>query len=280
VRNFVNVNFFKLLDKPALMQSEYFKASLLKYMKASRLQYAEYGNEGLGLDFNFIDYSINNIPPNAELHNIVNAAINFMFDEFNKNDEYSKIPTDLKRLYNFNDHYLLLTAIAITTDSKKVVEVGTASGSSLWALLNGPIVKEVNTWDIIPIKTNTSWFANDIWKEYVQSFLEKDTRWTQHIESLIDDEVWAIKSQIFVEADLIFIDGPHDVEVFEKKLIQNLLSLKNEKRIILIFDDILLSDMIDFWKWLPLPKLDISAVGHQSGTGIAMLEPFTQRKTF
>lgn len=36
--------------------------------------------------------------------------------------------------------------------------------------------------------------------------------------------------------------------------------------------------MIEFWNWLPLPKLNITPIGHQSRTGIALLESVKTRK--
>lgn len=44
------------------------------------------------------------------------------------------------------------------------------------------------------------------------------------------------------------------------------------RRIRLVSDDIRISPMVDFWNNLPLSKFDITFIGHQSGTGIALLK--------
>lgn len=58
----------------------------------------------------------------------------------------------------------------------------------------------------------------------------------------------------------------------------NILSdLKNKKQILILLDDVRLSPMVEFWDWLPLEKLDLAPIGHQSGTGIAILPAASDR---
>ena len=63
------------------------------------------------------------------------------------------------------------------------------------------------------------------------------------------------------------IAAPKD-NVFEYKMAKQFKKLKNKNKKILIIDDILFVNMIDFWRNIKSPKLDASSLGHWSGTGI------------
>lgn len=69
-------------------------------------------------------------------------------------------------------------------------------------------------------------------------------------------------------ADLLFIDGPKDGH-FEYKLMDYLRVCGLREGAFLVFDDIRLWNMLDFWRRLDLPKLDLTGFGHFTGTGIA-----------
>ena len=49
---------------------------------------------------------------------------------------------------------------------------------------------------------------------------------------------------------------------------EKLSTLTHKKFRILILDDIQFVNMIDFWRKIKSPKLDITSFGHFSGTGI------------
>ncbi|MFA6189474.1 MAG: glycosyltransferase family A protein [Sulfuricurvum sp.] len=262
--------------KYRFLQSAFFKIRLLTHLKKDRLHYPEYSElDAQGVDFTFIEYRQKTTPPNLILHDISNKVVHLLNKEWLERKD--NIEEDLNFVFDYNNHYLLLSALAQVRGASNIVEIGTAAGTSLWAWLRSDSVKLVNTWDINPLATNKGWFSNEKHMKLVEDSIYSDTRWKQHIENLTDSEVWSNKKHLFENADIIFIDGPHD-GIFEDKLLGNILNLKNEKDILLVFDDILLSSMIDFWHMLALPKLDITSIGHQSGTGLALLEPHLMRK--
>ena len=55
----------------------------------------------------------------------------------------------------------------------------------------------------------------------------------------------------------MFIDGPKD-GCFERAFTGPLLDEFSGTGKLLVFDDIRLMTMVGFWRWLPLPKLDLS----------------------
>ena len=54
----------------------------------------------------------------------------------------------------------------------------------------------------------------------------------------------------------------------EKALLNNLAGLTFTNDPIVMFDDIRLLNMIEQWRALPRPKLDLTSFGHWSGTGL------------
>lgn len=258
-----------------------FKNILLKQIKEKRFQYPDWNNNtgnGIktgGVDFTFIEYFHCSSPHSSYLHDIANRAVHVLEKEWHEKKDHP-IPSDLRVLYDYNNHYLLLTAIAKVTNAKNIVEVGTAAGSSLWSWLRLDNIKSVSTWDIFPIETCTGWFHNDAHQKLVETLIHNDERWTQYVERLDQESIWALRKEIFAQADIIFIDGPHN-GTFEQALFQNILQLENKKNILLILDDIHVSSMLDFWHSIALPKLDATSIGHQSGTGLILLLPYQER---
>lgn len=73
--------------------------------------------------------------------------------------------------------------------------------------------------------------------------------------------------KLFDEAEIIFLDAPKD-GVFEYKILNLFQDLQTKDNRILIMDDIRFVNMIDLWRKIESPKLDITSFGHWSGTGI------------
>jgi hypothetical protein len=268
--------FLNRLKKSAtyrFLNSKFFKDILIKHLHIYRMHYPQWRNSW-GVDFTYREYEHCSTPPSAYLHDIVNKAVHILNEEWRENSELSATNSKLKCLYDYNNHYLLFTALARVSKAKRIVEIGTASGMSLWSWLRADNVENISTWDISPI--NSIWFQNDEIKIHVQDYISKNPRWTQYVEDLSDSLVWDSRSKLLCDADIIFIDGPHDGK-FENKLVKLVLELDNSKNILLIFDDILTSAMVDVWRSLPLEKLDASSVGHYSGTGMALLPPRSER---
>jgi hypothetical protein len=66
------------------------------------------------------------------------------------------------------------------------------------------------------------------------------------------------------------MDAPKD-GVFEPKMVQLLQTLQSKPNRILIMDDIWFDCMQPVWQSIKLPKIDITSLGHWSGTGIVDL---------
>ena len=59
------------------------------------------------------------------------------------------------------------------------------------------------------------------------------------------------------------MDAPKD-DSFEYKMAKQFKKLKNKSKKILILDDILFVNMIDFWRKIKSPKIDATAFDHMS----------------
>ena len=282
VKNAIFIGLVHLLNKFNLTKHLYQQSmpSLLHYMRSNRIHYAGYRRDHkdsdvwlTGVDFTYIEYNYKDTAPSITLNSIALQTVEFM----NKNKP-SLENNNLRYLHDYNNHYNLITAIASVTRPKKIVEVGTASGLSLYAWLRCDLVQKVLTWDVgDPLPDNTGWLPNSDIIKVVHESINNDSRWTQYIEDLSDDRIWSVREPEIRNSDLIFIDGPHN-GYMERKIMDNILSdLKNKKQILILLDDVRLSPMVEFWDWLPLEKLDLAPIGHQSGTGIAILPAASDR---
>ena len=73
-----------------------------------------------------------------------------------------------------------------------------------------------------------------------------------------------------LQAPLMFLDTNHD-GTFEKDFVHELQRL--EYKGIVLCDDIFLNDqMNEFWESITLPKVDLTSVGHWSGTGAILFD--------
>ena len=157
------------------------------------------------------------------------------------------------------EHYRLINAIAKTINAKNIVEIGTYTGMGSLALKYGFDEVMVTTYDII------KWNKLPVPSHFKST--DFDASLKQVIGDLSDDKFFESNFEILNDADLIFMDAPKD-NIFEYKMAQNFKKLKNKNKKLLIIDDILFVNMIDFWRNIKSPKLDASSLGHWSGTGI------------
>jgi hypothetical protein len=72
---------------------------------------------------------------------------------------------------------------------------------------------------------------------------------------------------VLTDAQVIFVDGPKD-GVFERSLLANLHRIGVKPGTLLILDDIRLWRMLDIWRKIAKPKLDVTSLGHYTGTGL------------
>jgi len=169
------------------------------------------------------------------------------------------------------EHYFFLAALGIQLTQKKIIELGTHNGRSTIALNYGNLKttngNQIYTYDI------TNWLLPHIFA---------NTNIVYRMENLFDPRVREANRDHILSADVIFIDvDPHE-GVVEYDFY---LWLKtNDYRGIILFDDIHLgcghmgvntgNSMQQFWdKVDDTYKIDLTRVGHWSGTGIVCFHP-------
>jgi len=155
------------------------------------------------------------------------------------------------------EHYRLLPALAQAVGASRAVEVGTYKGQGTLAL--HAACPAVTTYDIHPYDSfpGTVIHSNDF-----EGGIE------QRIGDLSQPDFFNSQVEVLSQAQLIFIDGPKD-GVFEKAFAELLYPAIRGSGALVVWDDIRLMSMVDFWRWLPAPKLDATSIGHWSGTGLS-----------
>lgn len=162
------------------------------------------------------------------------------------------------------DHYRILAGLVYNLDRSKgplkLVDIGTHLGTSARTML-----------DFSPDEDTVETFDVNTWDSYSVSYLnEKDfeSRLTQHVEDLMDPQVFAKFAKMLCEADFIMCDGPKD-GIFEQKFYSLLSSLEFPKKPRWLFlDDIRFPSEMVSWRLIDSPKLDLTSFGHFSGTGL------------
>jgi predicted O-methyltransferase YrrM len=158
------------------------------------------------------------------------------------------------------EHYKLLVGLVLSLKPKKVIEIGTFTGVSALAMkANLPPASELITIDIIP------------WRQIKDTALKdsdfEDGRLRQVIGDLSEDNFFSSFSETLADSDLLFVDGPKNIE-FEENFLQRLSKLRLRQNPLVVFDDIRVWNMLKIWHDLSRPKLDLTSFGHFSGTGI------------
>lgn len=158
------------------------------------------------------------------------------------------------------EHYRLLAGFIRTLAPDLVVEIGTFTGLSALtmqqelATSNRLVTYDVISWDKID---HSCLRENDF----------NNVNFEQRIADLSDPKVFAEQRELISRAQFIFIDGPKDVH-FERNFISNLELIEFEHDPILFFDDIRVWNMLEVWRSIDRPKLDLTSFGHWSGSGI------------
>jgi predicted O-methyltransferase YrrM len=168
-------------------------------------------------------------------------------------------PPDLIHLWP-GEHYRLLAALVQELNPRNIVEIGTFTGLSALAMLEYlPSNSRLTTFDVIE------------WDRIPGTFLRpsdfSSRKLTQIICDLKEPENCRIHTSLLQSADLIFIDGPKD-GIFEQRLLDNFASIPLQPHTLLVFDDIHIWNMLGIWRKIPQPKLDMTTIGHFTGTGL------------
>jgi predicted O-methyltransferase YrrM len=157
------------------------------------------------------------------------------------------------------EHYRLLAGLARVLKPALAVEVGTYKGAA--AAVLSAHCDQVITFDITPI-TEIPHSIGDL--------TERFENVSQVIGDLIEDDIWQRYSEIFEEADLVFIDGPKDGH-FEHVVVPKILE-RMKPGSVMVLDDIRFAGMRGLWvNGITRRRIDIGCLGHWSGTGVIFL---------
>ena len=152
-----------------------------------------------------------------------------------------------------------MTAISVLLGPRIIWEFGTDTGMSALAMLEGNALARIYTVDIAGWRTKP-----DPW------LLEEDfadERVTQVVADMADPEFFATWGDIIAGAELIFIDGPKNGRT-EQAFLARLAAVPFHRSPIVVFDDIRVINMIDIWRGIARPKMDLTSYGHHTGTGL------------
>ena len=161
------------------------------------------------------------------------------------------------------EHYKLLAGLIAHIRPSTVVEVGTFLGLSALAIRKIlPPAGRLVTFDVFP------------WDSFSATCLRQsdfsDGRIEQRLGDLADPKFFRDHVELLAKAQVIFLDGPKNL-IFERAFLENLKTVPFIETPLLVIDDIRLWNMLDIWREIQLPKLDITSLGHFTGTGLVML---------
>ena len=158
------------------------------------------------------------------------------------------------------EHYRLLAALVRTLKPKTVIEIGTFTGMGTLALAQ----------DLQPSGTLTT-FDLLAWNSFADTWLApadfSEGRVRQVLHDISTPGGIEPHRALFESADLIFVDGPKDGRT-EADILVNLSTLNLSRDVVIVFDDIRVVNMIDIWRRVGQPKMDMTSFGHWSGTGL------------
>ncbi|MGC4062886.1 MAG: class I SAM-dependent methyltransferase [Aquabacterium sp.] len=158
------------------------------------------------------------------------------------------------------EHYRLLNALVRVLQPQNVIEVGTFTGMGTVSLLQSlPADGQITTFDLLA------------WDTFPLTWLEARDFANGRVRQLLHDisAPGGIEPHraLFESADLIFVDGPKDGHT-EDKILTNLATLNLSPDVLVVFDDIRVMNMVNVWRGVKRPKLDLTSFGHWSGTGL------------
>ena len=266
-----NNRFSKILDNPQLALRTLFKNffRLIPFNKEYSRVINEVLSKRLLRNNNVRDirpsliYSIEDVKISDYLISITSDAIKKAYRLELKCGK--KNLNDSKFLNEFpGEHYKIISSIVNVTNAKKVVEIGTYTGLGTLSIKQGFISQgKITTYDLI------AWNKLNVESHFVEKNFE-DGSIKQLLGDLSNDEFFDTNFNTLNSADLIFMDAPKD-DNFEYNMMKQLLKLEKKNGKLLILDDIKFTNMIDLWRSIKSPKIDISSFGHWSGTGIVDL---------
>ena len=158
------------------------------------------------------------------------------------------------------EHYRLLAALVEELAPNQVVEIGTDRGLSALAMM-------------AVLHPGASLTTVDItaWDRVEGTFLCGSDFTAGRLEQIVCDfgsrQALEKHAALLRLTEVIFIDGPKD-GIFERRLLSNLDLVGVKKNTLLVFDDIRLWNMLEIWREIRHPKIDLTSLGHYTGTGL------------
>ena len=156
-------------------------------------------------------------------------------------------------------HYRLLAGLMLTIKPKQVIEIGTGTGMSCLSMKKFlPKGSTIATFDLIG------------WKDYPGTYLDEedfnDRKLVQYTDDLRDAKIMYRHRSILERSELIFIDAAKD-GTMEQTLMDNLSNISFKQKVLLVFDDTRLWNMLKIWRNIQRPKMDMTSFGSWTGTG-------------
>jgi len=162
------------------------------------------------------------------------------------------------------EHYRLLAALVEVLQPQVVVDIGTFRGLSALAMKSRlPECGLLVTYDIVP------------WDQVVDTALtpaDFDGRMRQRVCDLSTRPVAQEDLDVLRRAELILVDAAKDWTM-EQRLCTVFETVPLRRDAIVVFDDIRMLAMIELWRRISHPKLDLTSFGHWSGTGLVEWQP-------
>jgi predicted O-methyltransferase YrrM len=157
------------------------------------------------------------------------------------------------------EHYHLLTALSVLCSPRIIWEFGTFTGMSAVALLEGNPLAELTTVDIDPWRSKAgTWFIEEDFDS---------GRVCQLVSDMTSPALFEEHGDRLAMAELIFVDGPKDGTT-EPRLLELLAEVPFSRDPLVVFDDIREMNMVEVWRGIARPKMDLTSYGHFTGTGI------------
>lgn len=207
-----------------------------------------------------IVYSLDNTNISKKLVNLTTKSVSIAVKKKLKFGNENLF--DFKFLNEFpGEHYRIINALVKIIKPKHVVEIGTYTGLGTLSLKeSAPKNCKITTYDVV------KWNNLDVGSHLNNNHF-KNNKFKQIIGDLSDDNFFKKNKKILNTAEIIFLDAPKD-NIFEYNFMKKITTLDKKKDKILIIDDIKFINMIDLWRKINSPKIDITSFGHWSGTGL------------
>ena len=177
-------------------------------------------------------------------------------------DLASMLPPNFGPLPNLwpGDHYRLLAGIVEVIKPQQIIEIGTSAGVSALSMRRYmPAGGKLTTFDITPWRKVPGTILND------DHF--RDGAMVQLTDNLTTKAVQVQHRSLFEQADMILVDAAKD-GIMEREFIKFFNNCTFRNAPLVVFDDIKTWMMLNIWRSLRVPKLDLTSFGHFTGTGI------------